>query len=115
MLNTKISQKIYLPLDLKDKKILHHLMINARQPLTTIAKKVHLSKESVQYRYHKLMEKGIILKTYAQINYQKIGYQKFHLLLLLNDFYKEMVEEFYAKLNNSNQVIRSLNSMIIGI
>ncbi|MBI2139181.1 AsnC family transcriptional regulator, partial [Candidatus Woesearchaeota archaeon] len=39
-----------MELDVKDKKILAELSLNARQPTSAIAKKVRLSREGVEYR-----------------------------------------------------------------
>ena len=44
-------------LDLKDKKILLELELNSRQSFSSIAKKVGLSKEVVNYRVNKLIKK----------------------------------------------------------
>ena len=106
MVNLEFADKNYFKLDLKDKKILYHLMINARQSFTTIAKKVRLSKESVQYRYKKMQERGIILRTYSRLNYQKLRYYQFHLLLLLDDSKGEKLKEFYRELEKSPRVFR---------
>ena len=53
-----------MKLDVKDKKILYYLVHNSRQSFTQIAKKALLSKESVQYRYKKLMENKILLRIF---------------------------------------------------
>ena len=45
-------------LDVKDKKILAKLDMNARQPIAHIARKVRLSKEVTHYRIKRLEEKG---------------------------------------------------------
>lgn len=61
-------------LDLKDRKILYELDTNARQPLSKIAKKVHLTREAVLYRLNKLKAQGIIRKFLTVINMTKLGY-----------------------------------------
>ena len=45
-------------LDLKDRKILYQLDLNARQSNAEIAKKTRLSKDAVGYRIKKLEEQG---------------------------------------------------------
>ncbi len=78
-------------LDLKDKKILLLLSENSRIPLTQIAKKVMLSRDAVDYRIKRLQEKGIILAFVPNFNYAKLGFQTFHIFLLLDelDEYKQ--------------------------
>ena len=48
--------------DIKDKKIIFHLLQNSRQPLSKIGKNVRQSKELVSYRVKRLQEKQIIKK-----------------------------------------------------
>ena len=49
-----------IKLDLKDKRILKELFVNARMPYSTIGKKVGLSKEVVHYRVNRLMKIGLL-------------------------------------------------------
>jgi len=49
-------------IDLKDRKILYELDLNARQSLNEIGKKVGLNKDSVAYRIKRMEDEGIIKK-----------------------------------------------------
>ncbi len=60
-------------LDIKDRKILAILDWNARIPTSEIAKKVQLSKPSVQYRINQLEKAGVIRGYYPVINFLKLG------------------------------------------
>ena len=95
-------------LDLRDKKIIHHLVHNSRKAFTGIAKDVNLSKETVQYRYHQLAKRKIILSTYPEINYQKLGFERFNLLLLLDDSKQEKVDQFHTAVRSNKHVRRVL-------
>ncbi len=103
-LSFETSQQKPIKLDIKDKKIIHYLLQNARMPFTEIAKKVLLSKESVQYRYHQLLKKKVILKTFARVNFEKLGFQKFHLLLLIDESKTQRVKELRSYLEKHPQV-----------
>lgn len=81
-------------LDLKDRKILHHLDINARQPLSQIAKKVGLSKEVVNYRINRLIEQGVITGFQARIDTSKLGLTIYRLLLRMQDFTPKQEQQF---------------------
>ncbi len=70
-----------IALDLKDRKILYELDCNARQPLSKIAKKVRLSKEVVNYRINRMIEKGIIRAFYAKVDTSKQGLLAFRTFL----------------------------------
>ncbi len=63
-----------LKLDLKDKKILYELDLNARQSNNQIAKKVGLSKDVVNYRIKRMEEEGIIKYFVTVIDTTKLGY-----------------------------------------
>jgi len=61
-------------LDLKDKKILYELDLNARQSDSEIAKKVRLSRDSVRYKINRLIENGYINYFMTLLNSMKLGY-----------------------------------------
>lgn len=68
-------------LNLKDKKILYELDINAKQTLSQLSKKVKLSRDVVNYRINKLEKEGYIKGYQTIINFSKLGYLtiRFHL------------------------------------
>jgi|SRR3989344_3105157 len=62
-------------LDLKDRKILYELDINARQTDNEIAKKVGLSREAARYRVDKLVKEGYINYFITILNSMKLGFE----------------------------------------
>jgi len=66
-------------IDLKDRKILYQLDLDARQSLTQIGKKVNLPKNVVQYRIKRLEEEGIIQRYYSIIDTFRLGYISFRI------------------------------------
>ncbi|MFC1722820.1 Lrp/AsnC family transcriptional regulator, partial [Nanoarchaeota archaeon] len=60
-------------LDAKDRKILAELDMDARQSISSIAKKVGLSKEVVNYRMKQLEKKKVIKGYYTVLNIAKLG------------------------------------------
>lgn len=62
-----------IKVDIKDRKILYELDINCRTPASKIAKKLDISKETVNYRIKKLIEKGVIGGFITEINMAKLG------------------------------------------
>jgi DNA-binding Lrp family transcriptional regulator len=73
---TKKMSKI----DLKDRKILYQLDLNARQSFAQIGKRVGLSKNVVAYRINSMVEDGLIANFYTVIDTCKLGYMwtRFH-------------------------------------
>lgn len=65
----------------KDTQILKELDINSRQSNTQIAKKIGMSKETVNYTVKKLEKEGIIKGYYALINFYKLNSKIFKLLM----------------------------------
>jgi len=68
-------------IDLKDRKILYELDLDARQSLTQIGKKVGLKKDIVSYRIHRMQDEGIIKNFWTAINTFKLGYQVYRIYI----------------------------------
>lgn len=85
-------------LDLYDFKILNELDKNSRESASKIAKKVRLSKVSVNQRIRKLQEKGIIKAFITQVDYRKLGYNNCRVFYKLQNLSSEDEEKFYSYL-----------------
>lgn len=92
-------------LDLKDRKILYALDINARQPDLKIAKKVGLSQQAVNYRIRNLVRRGIIREFYTVINIAKLGYTYYKVYFKLQNITPEKEREIIDFLVNHNNLI----------
>ncbi len=66
-------------LDLKDKKIIYELGLNARITNKALAKKIMLSESSTIARINRLFEEEILLGTHTLIDNSKMGYQGYRL------------------------------------
>lgn len=66
-------------LDSKDHKILYYLLLNSRDSLSSIGKKVGLPKTVVKYRVDRLVKENIIQNFNAMIDVFKIGYTVYRL------------------------------------
>ena len=83
-------------LDSKDMKILSELDKNARQPNSSIGRKVRLSKEVVKYRIDRMLKNGIIVRFYTLTNYFKLGISKYKLYLSLREASGHRTEEMHT-------------------
>ncbi len=92
-------------LDKLDYKIIQYLDFNARIPLTQFAKKLNLSKKSVEYRLQQLEKKGIIKGYYSVIDIFKLGYLYTRIFLTLKNITKHDKEEIIRYLQNHNKVL----------
>ncbi|MBI3036634.1 AsnC family transcriptional regulator [Candidatus Woesearchaeota archaeon] len=87
-------------LDAKDKKILYQLDVNARQPLSKIAKKVGLSQEVVSYRIKNLERLGVIEGYYAAIDVTKLGYMYCRVLIKYENISLEQEREVLRRVKS---------------
>jgi Lrp/AsnC family leucine-responsive transcriptional regulator len=74
-----------LKLDKVDRAILTELDKNCRVPSTILSRKVHKSRQSVEYRINCLLNDGIITKFQTSINPHKMGYQLYKVYLKLRN------------------------------
>jgi len=95
-------------LDLKDRKILYELDLNARQSLTQIGTKVGLSKDVVSYRIQRMQDEGVITHFWAAINTYKLGYNVFRIYINFQDVnskVKDEIIQYFCAEKNSWAVI----------
>lgn len=103
----------FAQLDIKDRKILYELDINARQSSSEIGKKVGLSKQVVAYRISKLTETGVIQKFYAVYDTSKLGYTTYKIFLRLQNVDLQKQNEIiqYIKEHKNVQFFISCDGM----
>lgn len=92
-------------LNIKDKKILHQLDINARQSNTEIARKVGISKQAVGYKINKLMKEKILASFYTVIDISKLGFTNHKNFLRLQNMDKERENEFIAYMKQHPNIL----------
>ena len=95
-------------LDLKDRKILKELDINARQKFQDIARKLKTSKEVIFYRVKNLEKSGIIKGYYTTIDFSKLGFKNIRVYLKMQKLSpqknKEIID-FLVNHKNTFEVI----------
>lgn len=94
-----------MKLDLKDKKILTILEMDARISLTQLAKQVKLSKQVVKYRMEKLEKENIIQQYYAIIDMAKLGYTLYVIYFKLQHLTNKQENEWIRKINQHLNVL----------
>ncbi|PIY60283.1 hypothetical protein COY95_02555, partial [Candidatus Woesearchaeota archaeon CG_4_10_14_0_8_um_filter_47_5] len=72
-------------IDIKDKRILTLLAEDSRMPISQIKKKVQLSRDAIDYRIKRLMEKGVLIRCFSVVNLKQFGYHKFHVFFLTDE------------------------------
>jgi len=94
-------------LDLTDRKILHQLDLNARAPVSIIARRLRLSREVVNYRINKLIENNIISKFHTIIDISKLGYSAHKVFIRFQNMTEEKERQFVEFVKNNENVVYS--------
>ena len=93
-----------IKLDMKSRKILYELDVNARQSCSQIGKKVGLSKDTVNNRIKKMEKLGIIKGYYTILDISKLGYLDFRVFIKLYNTSLEKEKEIINYLVNHPRV-----------
>jgi DNA-binding Lrp family transcriptional regulator len=89
-----------IKIDTKDKKILVLLSENSRTSLKEIAKKTQLARDTVGYRIKRMSGIGIIQGFYPELDFKRLGYNLYHVFLLVDETDKKKQQELIEELNN---------------
>lgn len=91
-------------IDKIDRKIIYELDINARIPVTQLSRKLHLSREKVNYRINNLVKKGIIRKFVTMINPTKLGYSVYKMFFKFQNLDKEKEKQMIYYLTKNDYI-----------
>jgi len=80
-------------LDIKDKKLLYEMDLNARLGTSKLGKLIGLSQESTHYRLNRLKEKKVIFHNITLINFSKLGYTGYGVYARFNSIDKKSKKE----------------------
>jgi Lrp/AsnC family transcriptional regulator for asnA, asnC and gidA len=93
-----ILRDTIVKVDIKDKKILYHLLNNCRQSYNSIGKKVGLSKDIVMYRTKRLEKEGVILNYRTLFRISTLGLSlvrfQYSLQLISPELKQEIMDHF---------------------
>lgn len=91
-------------LDLKDRKILYELDKNARAPSSSIAKRVGLTPEGVNYRIKRFEQEGIISNYQIIVNLSKLNIIQFKTFLSFQHLSSDKLDEIISKLKKMEEI-----------
>jgi DNA-binding Lrp family transcriptional regulator len=86
-----------------DQKLIVLLDENPKISQSSLAKKLHISQQVVNYKLSQLLAKGRIIKFSAIIDFMKLGYEQYHLFLRLNKFI-EIEKELFDYLSTKRSI-----------
>jgi Lrp/AsnC family transcriptional regulator, leucine-responsive regulatory protein len=91
-------------LDKKDTRVLLELEKNARQPYSTIGRKVRLSKQAVNYRINRLKKLGVISHFVSIVDTRKLGYTFYLIFLQFNNVSTKKEKEIIKFLEGLQEI-----------
>ncbi len=91
-------------LDNVDRRILYALDLNARQPVSRLAKKLGISKDVANYRIKKMVDSGIIKHFYPVVNVYKLGYFPYRVSLKLKNITYEQERALISYLKSLDNI-----------
>jgi len=91
-------------LDMKDRRLLYELDLNARQSFSELGRKVRLNKNTVQYRISRLQKEGVIKRFSTLVDTAKLGYLIFRVFLRFQNITQEREREIIQYLVNHPKV-----------
>ena len=91
-----------IKLDIKDKKILSIIDMNARLSNSQVGKLVGLSRKSVEYRIKKMEDLKVIKRYFCKLNYVNLGYSIYKMFIRLVNIDPNLEQEIedFSKTNN---------------
>jgi len=92
-------------LDNVDRKVLFELEIDARQPYSSIAKKIKTSKEVIRYRIERMKEQGLIQKFLSIVNLSLVGLEMYKFYFNLQNIKEGELNQMINDLNKKPQVM----------
>lgn len=98
-------------IDSIDRRIILELSLNSRLTFTEIGKKVSLSYWAVAQRYKQLVNKEIIIALKPRIDFRKMGYEYYHLLIELSDEkIRDKITAYYTEQKDCIMIMSHIGS-----
>ncbi|MDD5191684.1 MAG: winged helix-turn-helix transcriptional regulator [Candidatus Nanoarchaeia archaeon] len=94
-------------LDLTDRKILHELDFDSRQPVSAIARKLKLSRDIINYRMGKFLKEGPLSKYFTIIDISKLGYAIHKNFIRFQNITEKKEQEFIEYIQKNPNAVYS--------
>jgi Lrp/AsnC family transcriptional regulator, leucine-responsive regulatory protein len=91
-------------MDIKDKKLLYEIDLNARLGTSALGKKIGLSQENTHYRLKRLEDKGIISGYITLLNFGKLGYTGYGVYSRFQNVTQEQKQKIIKELKKHDHI-----------
>ena len=99
------NKTLSIQIDAKTRQLLYALDYNARATLTTLSKKLKLSKQNIQYKIKKLEQQGIIEKYVTVVDIHKLGFLTHRVYIRLGKATEKDVAEMITALQKDPNIL----------
>lgn len=96
---------LYMVLSNFENKLLDVLIKNSRESYSSIAKKLNSSRQTISYTVDSLINKGVIDQFYTVIDFSKIGYSNYRIMLTFTKIDEKTKEKIISYLSNIDNVL----------
>jgi len=103
VITTQRTKEIH-KIDNTDKRILATLNQDSSLPLLEIARKINSSIDIVRYRIKNMINKGVIIKSFAEISLKKLGYTKYLYRIKLKNIDQEKLNKLKSRIKTNNNI-----------
>jgi DNA-binding Lrp family transcriptional regulator len=93
-----------MALDVYDGRMIYCLFKDSRQPVSSIAKSIRLSKERTHYRIKKLVSQGFVNVFYTLINASRLGFHYYRIFLKLENHDDALLKRMIISLRSNTRV-----------
>ena len=100
---TIIGRRKNLAIDETDELILRTISKNARLPLLEISKKLGLNSRTIAHRIRNLEKEHVILGYKTNLNFRKLGYTYYKIMLTLNDL--SIIPKLYSYIKEHKNAV----------
>jgi Lrp/AsnC family transcriptional regulator, leucine-responsive regulatory protein len=88
-----------------DLKILQELEEDSRKTSSNIGKSLNLSQQVISYRISNLIKQGIIKEFYTMIDFGKLGFSSYRIMIKLKDISKKEKDDFIDYISKSKNIL----------
>ena len=97
-------------IDDKDKELLNLLEYDGRVQYKDLAKKLNVSADTVKYRIEKLKHQGLIERFEPVINFSKLGFIQYALIITCDFLNSENLEKLHVHICKHQNIIRAIKN-----
>ena len=102
--------EMHFQIDNKDKELLNLLSADGRVQYKDMAEKLDVSADTVKYRIEKLKQQGLIERFEPVINFSKLGFLQYALIMKCGYLHPEVLEKLNVFISKHHNIVRAIKN-----